>query len=444
MLAPHSGTDLAAQEARTHFAWPVDLSWYGGTTAPGYSVLSPWVLSLLGVALSGVVAAVLGAVLLGGFLRTVPAALLGALFVVADVASGRVTFALGLVVALAAVRWRSGSLAVLTALVSPVAAAFLGLVGLVLWLHRRPRGPRLVWGSLAPTALLAWLFGDGGVQPFPLRSALLTLLVLLTVVVLTQDPLVRTGAALLLLLTIVLALSSDPFGSNVQRFPLLLAGPVLLATSRRRLVPLALVGCLVWQLAPLQGDLSVSRLPMAAVTAELRSLGSVRAEVVAPRDHADVTTGLLLARGWARQVDVARNPLFYKGSLTAANYLAWLRDNAVDHVALPRHGSLDLGATREAALLAKPLEGLTRVWQDDDWTVWRVDAGPPIVDGLVSASRQGLVVGPGPAERVVRIRWNRWLSLTGKGCIEPYGRWLRLKATGAVTITSSWLPKNHC
>ncbi|MCU1601219.1 MAG: putative integral rane protein [Frankiales bacterium] len=448
---PHSGTDLAAQQARAHFAAPVDFSWYGGTTAPGYSVLSPWVMSALGVALTGVVAAVLGAVLLAGFLGTVPASLLGATFVVADVASGRVTFALGLVVGLAAVRWRSGALAVLTALVSPVAAVFVAVAGAVLVLHRLPRGGRLVLGALVPTGLIGWLLGDGGVQPFPWRSALLTLAVLLAVGVLTNEPLVRTACGLLVVAVVVLALSSDPFGSNVQRLPLLLAGPVLLAMSRWRLMPLGLVGCLVWQLAPLQGDLSVARIPMAAVTAELRSLGSVRAEVVAPRDHADVTTGLLLARGWARQVDVGRNPLFYKGTLTAPAYVAWLHDNAVDHVALPRHGSLDIGATREAALLRTPIKGVSQVWHDADWTVWRVDGAQPLVPGLVSASRRGLVVAPLPAaaaapggRRVVRIHWNHWLSLEGEGCIEPDGRWVSLTATERVTITSSWHPRGHC
>src|SRR5689334_23253951 len=83
-LRPDSGTDLAAQLARASFAreaplTPVDLSWYGGVHPFGYSLLSPWVMALLGVQLSGLLAAVAGSVLLARLLRDTDRPLLGAL-----------------------------------------------------------------------------------------------------------------------------------------------------------------------------------------------------------------------------------------------------------------------------------------------------------------------------------------------------------------------------
>ena len=73
-LIPLSGTDLAAQLARADFArshpfTPVDFSWYEGVHPFGYSVLSPWLMALLGVGPCNVLAAVLGAVLLTRLLR---------------------------------------------------------------------------------------------------------------------------------------------------------------------------------------------------------------------------------------------------------------------------------------------------------------------------------------------------------------------------------------
>ena len=42
-----------------------------------------------------------------------------------------------------------------------------------------------------------------------------------------------------------------------------------------------------------------------------------------------------LARGWLRQLDTGRNPIFYKGELNPVTYASWLTENAVRYVALP-------------------------------------------------------------------------------------------------------------
>ena len=141
VLLPTSGTDLAAQVARASFArayplTPVDLSWYSGTHPFAYSLLSPALMAVVGVGLSGLLAAVAAAALLAHLLRRTPhvwpGALAGSVFSVVDVVDGRTTFALGAVAALAAVivlprRGPAAACAVITALLSPVAAAFLGL-----------------------------------------------------------------------------------------------------------------------------------------------------------------------------------------------------------------------------------------------------------------------------------------------------------------------------
>ncbi len=466
-LRPDSGTDLAAQLARASFAreaplTPVDLSWYGGVHPFGYSLLSPWAMALVGVQLSGLVAAVGGSVLLARLLRhterPVLGALLGAVFVTGDVASGRTTFALGLVAGLGALcvlprrRWVA-ALAVLTALLSPVAAAFLGLVAAVLVLHRRVGGWTLGVACVVPVVVLGVLFPGGGVQPYTAQSARLAVVAALAVAVLTKVPLVRTGSVLYALSVLGFLLHEDPFGSNVLRLGLLVAAAVLVATARRQPVLLAAATAVVlfWQAGPPWGDLQApTSPPMSALRAELLALGATRVAVVAPRDHREswyVAERVLLARGWARQQDYVLNPLFYKGKLTPEAYLDWLHERAVDHVAVPRTAVLDFGSAREGALLrGGPVSGLQPVWQDRDWTVLAVVDPTPIASGLIEATRTALRLRLEPGDVPVRIRWSRWLSVSGPACLVREGDevLLRVRAAGFVTLSSRLTPKGHC
>ncbi len=65
-----------------------------------------------------------------------------------------------------------------------------------------------------------------------------------------------------------------------------------------------------------------------------------------------VAPHVMLARGWERQLDRYRNPLFYEepAALTPQRYREWLTANAVSYVALP-DAKVDYSAEREAALL---------------------------------------------------------------------------------------------
>jgi hypothetical protein len=470
-LAPDSGTDLAAQLARASFAraaplTPVDLSWYSGIHPYGYSLLAPWVMALLGVAVSGLLAAVAAAVLFARLLRESErpwlASVVGAVFAVANVASGRTTFALGAVAALAALvllprlRWVAVC-AVLTALLSPVAAAFLGFIAAVLVLHRRPGGWTLGLASTVPVALLGVLFPGSGIQPFSWDSALPAVMVALVLAFLTTVPEVRTGAVLYAGAVVVFANHDDPFGSNVLRLGLLVSASLLLATSRgSSLVVLAVtVGFLWWQVDPTAADLEAGPGPrLAALTEELVHLQSRRAEVVAPRDHREswqVAEHVPLARGWSRQIDLKDNPLFYKGTLTQRAYHDWLLEHSVDSVAVPRTAVLDFGSTREGELLRQgPAQGLVQVWSDRDWTVFRVAdarplAAPPAT--VVSAGRTTLVLRSDvTAEVRVDVRWSRWLSVKGSGCVQRDGNRTLVRFThpGTVTLGSGLLPYGHC
>ena len=469
-LAPHSGTDLSAQLARASFAeeaplTPIDLSWYGGTHPFAYSLLAPGLMAVLGVGLCGLLAAVASSVLLARLLadslRPVAASLLGAVFMVANTVSGRTTFGLGMVAGLAALlalprSRRTAVLGVLTALLSPVAAAFVGLVAAVLVLHRRPGGWTLGLSVSAPVVLLALLFEGGGVQPLRGAAAIPAVLAGLGLAALTTSPLVRTGALLWGLGVLFFAQHDDPFGSNALRLGLLLASVALLATAARsRLLPVALAGLLVWQLAPPYGDLGGERGPRTEVlVAELVARGADRVEVLAPLDHreaSDVARRVPLARGWSRQTDFARNRLFYEGTLTAEEYLGWLHEHAVDHVAVPRDVELDFGSTREAELLAGPVPGLREVWRSREWVLHEVVSPTPLATSpatVVSSGRRSVVLRLGrPADVLLHVRWSRWLTVaSGDACLERYGDEVRLRvrSAGTVEVGSSLRPRGHC
>ena len=471
LLAPQSGTDAAAQLARAAFAGsapltPVDLSWFSGTHPYAYSLLAPALMAALGVGACGLLAGVGGSVLLARLLRhterPMAGALLGAVFLTADVVSGRTTFALGAVAGLAALdalprRARAVPLAVLAALLSPVAAAFLGLAAGVLLLHGRSGGLSVALAAAVPVGLLAVLFPSPGVQPFRPGSAWPAVAAGLLLAVLTDVALLRTAGLLYAGAVLALALTSDPFGSNVLRLGLLLAGPLVVATSRRRL-PVVLVvtaGLLQWQARPSYADL---RAPAAPETRTLqRALARLdvrRVEVVPLRDHEEASTVARttpLARGWSRQVDYADNRLFYDGPLSAEGFLAWLRQHSVDAVAFAPGAALDRGGRREAALLSgAPVPGLVRAFTGRTWTVWRVQDAVPLaaapVRVLSSRPTRLVLAADRPVTVRVDVRWSRWLSVTGPACLEPDGDRVRLTfhAAGTAVLGSGLLPVGHC
>ena len=249
--------DLAAQVYRVDLyrqlgfvVW--DEHWYAGHHMPGYSLLFPPLGALLGVRLLGALCVLASSMLFERLASSIygNAARWGAaLFAVAalgDVWSGRVTFALGVTFAVAAaLAWRrghlvwAGALGALCACASPMAGAFLGLAGLTVALaDRSPRA--LLALTLPATAVvlgLEALFPEGGYEPFPATSFAVTALVTVGFVVgLPRDArTLRIGGILYLLVCVACVLVHTPVGSNVERYGVLLAGPLLLCarlTSR--------------------------------------------------------------------------------------------------------------------------------------------------------------------------------------------------------------------
>lgn len=411
------GTDTAAQAYRAaHGGLAVwDPGWYGGSYPLSYSVLAPLLMAGIGLKGTGVLGAAVAA---GAFARLTPwpaAAWAFAASTLIAVGVGQLTYlcgeAVGLLALLAAVRGRprlAVALAVLTALCSPLAAAFLVLAGLVL---RR-------WAALAaaaPVLVLAGLFpGDG---PFPFSTASLAATEALCALA-QRWPRLRRPAAAYGLAALASFLVANPLGGNAARLAASVGIPLVAGAAwagRRWLV--LLVPLVVWQWAPATSFSTRWTTPAsdrAAFYQPLRSLTG-RIEVVPTRDHweaADVPTPrLVLARGWERQVDIARDPIFYRAApLTASGYLAWLRHNGVTWVALPA-APLDSAGRAEAALLRRGVPGLRRLRRAAPWTVWRVDGSP----GLGPVTR----VGPGQVRvevaragaYVVRFHWTPYWRL---------------------------------
>ena len=157
-------------------------------------------------------------------------------------------------------------------------------------------------------------------------------------------------------------------GSNVARLGELLAGPLLagMGSARHRwLLALALAAAAVWQVAQPIADLAQGNAPpyapqTAALVRELRVLhaDTARVEAVPQYGHwesQELARSVPLARGWERQVDIERNPLFYSGVLTPAAYYAWLRYNAVRYIAIsPRRRIPRRSPKRPPSVRASP------------------------------------------------------------------------------------------
>lgn len=473
LLAPPMGTDLSAQVARADFfagyGWtPLDLRWYGGTVQYGYSWTSPAVMALLGPPLTGAVALVASSVAFAWLLvrSRVPRPLLGGVLgagcFAGNLVSGRVTFALGVAVGLWALvalvgppaRWRlplAGAGALIAAATSPVVGLFVGLVGAALLVDRSRRdGLVLGVGAGLPLVLNGLWFGDGGIMNIGRTDMTRAVVTGLVVALLVPYRAVRVGALLSSAGVLAAFVVPTPVGLNATRLATIFGLPVLAAAAApaaldlgrrirarspgRRLdrVPTAawlvplLVGLALWQQPVMDEDLRDAGNPTAApgyfapLVTELRSRGPVgRVEIPPTRDYweaAHVADAVPLARGWLRQVDLARNGFFFEpGPLDPDTYERWLRDNGVTYVALP-DADFSWIARSEVALLRAGVPYLREVWRSAHWTLYEVTGRPSIVDGarLVAATGDAVVFdAPAAGDVLVRVRWSRWLKVNG-------------------------------
>jgi hypothetical protein len=476
--------DLAAQVYRVglfeHGGFAVwDEHWYAGHALPGYSLLFPPLASLLGLRVLAALSVLASAMLFERLVLGVygPAARWGAVWfavaAVGDIWLGRLTFALGVTFAVAAVlalvrghpRW-AAPLAALCAAASPVAGVLLGLAALTHALTRR--SPRALVVLALPAAVvvvpLALLFEEGGFEPFPIKSfaavGLATLLFLWALE--PGERLLQTGGVVYLLACILALLIHTPMGSNIERYAVLLAGPLLLcacvkgpgspgATPRvsgGRSAPallIALVGIALFTLwGPVRetkavaGNESTKASYYAPVLAFLKDHGGtlVRVEVPLTRSHweaALMAPSVSLARGWEKQLDEKDNGVLLAPGLTAAGYSRWLHEEAVSYVALP-DTPLDPSSAQEGRLIRRGLPYLRAVFRSRHWIVYVVREETPLLEGpgrLTSLGHDSFALrADAPGRFLVRVRFTRYWTLTaGSGRVtEAPGGWTYVTA----------------
>lgn len=463
--------DLAAQVYRVKLFGSLGFSvwdehWYAGHSLPAYSLLYPPLASLVGmrtlaalsVAASSFLFARLAHSLYGDGARGASAWF--ALAALGDVWSGRLTFAFGVSLALAAAlafargRWlAAGALGVLCAAASPVAAALLGLAGLSLALARR--SPRAFVVLALPGAVVvvasAALFPEGGYEPYPLLSFLATAGVIAAFLLALPRSarVLRIGALVYLLACVGCLAVHTPVGSNVERYGVLLAGPLLLcARSPSRgddaaaparltaLAALALTAIAVWVVwGPVRETLAVAGSEATSASyyapverflarVERPPAQPVRVEVPLTRSHweaAELAPSVSLARGWEKQLEERYDGVLLAHGLTASAYERWLHEQAVAYVALP-DVPLDPSSAQEGRLIRAGLPFLHEVFRSRHWRIFEVLSATPILSGpgrLTSLGHDSFALrARAPGRFLVRVHYTRyWTLARGLGCV---------------------------
>ncbi len=488
VVAPRS-PDLAAQ---TYRAWLFESSgfsiwdnnWYGGHHLPGYSLVFPWLALLLGIKAVGAVAVLVSTFAFERVALRVYGegarwgAVCFALAAAGDLWIGRVTFALGVTFAVLAVwalvsgrAWPAGLLAAVCAATSPVAGLLLALAGAthVLVTRRARSGWALVLPVLVVAVPLELLFPEGGWEPFAASSVTATIAVTLAFlyVVGREERLLWIGGWVYLGVTI-LSIAPTPMGSNVDRYAVLLAGPLALCALgrdgfRRPGRPLAAVVAavgliVVWtawgpvrESSGIAGDPSTQAAYYVPVERFLDAHGGRLVRVEVPFTHSHWEAALLapkfvLARGWERQLDTKYDPIFFKEGLTAGAYHAWLSNNAVSYVALP-DVRLDGSSDEEAALIRAGQPYLREVFRSAHWRVFAVLGSRPL------ASAPGQLTGLGhdwfslrfarAGTSLVRLHYTRyWTAVSGHACVRVHNGWtaVSVRSAGVVRVAARFSP----
>jgi hypothetical protein len=509
LLVDPRSPDLAAQSYReTLFQrygftlW--DEHWYAGHHLPGYSLLFPWLALALGMRVVGALAVLVSTLAFERIATSVygPRARWGAAcfaFAAAgDLWIGRLTFALGVAFAVLAVLafargrpWLAAGMAAVCAATSPVAGLLLALAAASYALATataspdglEPAPPKAhatrarMWASVSATlrspVLLALalpvlvvvlplqaLFPEGGWEPFALSSIVANLAVVLAFLYALpeRERMLRIGA-LVYLVAVLAAIVPAPMGSNIDRYAVLLAAPLLvcalardgLASSRRPVVATlaAVVGILVWtgwgpvrESEGVRDDPSTSAAYYVPLDRFLAGHGGSLARVEVPFTHSHWEAALLaprysLARGWERQLDTKYDPIFFKEGLTAAAYAKWLRDDAVGYVALP-DVRLDGSSDEEAALIRHGQPFLREVFRSAHWRVFAVLGPAPLASSPATLTALGhdffSLRFARPGRSVVRVRYTRYWTASGACVSEAKEGWTAVSARSAGVV----------
>jgi hypothetical protein len=363
----------------------------------------------------------------------------------ADVAVGRTTFAVGVVVALwslsmacrrqAVAGFVLALVAVVTSPVAGVLALVPALAGVGSDLGRRRAWCAVTLGTASGLVVLWGLAGggSGGHEPFGLASFGP---VFIAGVVVTCTPVGRTlrlAAALGAAAMLTVFLWPSAIGTNVARLALLAALPVVVANAR--LSPRWLAAAAVFTAVTPVGNLVSELTTSAAAGGSEQFVAGLRTRLLAQPDVAgarvevvDVaahwpSTRLLpavtLARGWERQTDVALNPEFYGAqALTSSSYRAFLDRGAVAYVAVPVGAPLDFGATAEASLVNAGLPYLQQIWANSHWRLYAVGNPAPLITGPSVTDIRFTDTGvnftaSAPGDYTIRLGWSPYMVVNG-------------------------------
>jgi hypothetical protein len=481
-LAPPTG-DAPAHLYRTLLVregvlvW--DNLWYGGHyPLASYSLLYYLPAALVGNLPLVVAAVVLSAVLFAALVEHEwgaagiwPARAFGVL-AAGPIFVGTYSYALGLAGGLGALcalqrgrRWLAAAAAGLTLGFSPLAFVFLCLVllALVLVRGRFSRGAAAFAAVIAGIAAvqLAALIRFPSSGPYPFRLLELGAVLTVTILGALLARQASRGAPLAAFFvvwgsaSVVMFVVATPVGENLTRlrslvFPLMLLAAFVARFRPRWLAGLALAAALAYNVAPYAApmlertDLRPAHRAFWAGAVDFlheRSGPNYRVEVVPTFDHWEAywlpRAGIPLARGWYRQIDIARNELFYEDRLAAGAYRDWLRRMGVRYVVLPGTRLGQKGEEREAALLRSGRSGLDRVFFDGKVAVYELPRPAPILTGPGSPritrfdhSRiEGTLTVAGTYS--LKIRHTRyWRVRAGSVCVERVADGMtRLRAT---------------
>jgi hypothetical protein len=481
------GSDLPAQVFRAELfrrngfvLW--NSQWFAGHPTLDYSVLSPVLSALTGPIVLGAASGVVSALLFDRLVRHEfgSSAWVGSVWfatsTVTNLVVGRVTFALGVVFALAALLalqrgrcWFAALFALLCPLASPVAGLFLAVAGGG-WGLARPALRVKAWSMAAigivPVVVVAAVFPSPGAQPYELWAlgCDLALCALCIIVVPSRWSALRWAAGVYAVVLVATHTFATPLGGNVSRLNQYAVGPLLACVlwERRRSVVIALaIPLLFWQWFPTFDTIAYARDDPSThaayyqpvldfIATQPHSFGRVEVPVTYRHwETAYLAPQLSLARGWERQLDRAYDPQFYAGTLDATTYRKWLVDNGVEYVALP-DARLDDSSFAEARLAAAGQPYLQPVWSDAHWRVWKFTGYRGLVDGparleTMSADAFTLhVTGPGTV--TVRVHYSSHWAVEENGCTMPNpSGWLQIRNAprGEVRVAQA-LRSTHC
>ena len=357
--------------------------------------------------------------------------------------------------------------AVLTLGASPLAFVFLLVVLAAVVVGRRGFDVRVAVAlAVLAGAQLAVnrLFAADAAYPFQAHELAFVLIACaLGAALARSQPLLRAFFLVWAVAALAAFVVSSPFGENLTRpryvlFPLMLLTAAAVQFRPRVLAAAAVTAGALYNVGPYvpaavrhAGDRGGDEAFWAPALAFLdeHATPAHRVEVVPTYDHWEAyyvpRAGFALARGWYRQFDIARNPVLYEEPLTAAEYRAWLRREAVRYVLLPETRLGAMVEEREADLLRDG--ALPEVARLRGWRVFEVPRATSIVEGgRVERLDHDRLVFSVPRAGTYRLRV-RWTPYYTGACVthgDDATTIVRAERPGSFTLRASVGARSTC